>query len=85
MLDFLKFNNNESIPVIGLGTLNLLKPKVGNAVKFTIAEAGYRHIDCASIYGNRKEIGVALDEVFTSGKVKREDIFVTSKLWNTDS
>lgn len=53
-------------------------------MKFAIIEAGYRHIDCASIYGNEKEIGVALDEVFTTGKVNREDVFVTSKLWNTD-
>lgn len=84
MSDSLKLNNNESIPVIGLGTWKAAKPEVGSTVKFAITEAGYKHIDCASIYGNEKEIGVALDEVFTSGKVKREDIFVTSKLWNTD-
>jgi len=84
MSDSLKFSNNESIPVIGLGTWNSSKPEVGDAVKFAITEAGYRHIDCASIYGNEKEIGLAFEEVFSSGKVKREDVFITSKLWNTD-
>ncbi|KAH9935165.1 Aldo/keto reductase [Epithele typhae] len=63
-----------AIPQIGLGTW-LSKPKeVENAVEVAI-HAGYRHIDCAMIYQNQ-------DEVIPS-VVKREDIFVTTKLWNT--
>ena len=76
-------NNGESIPTLGLGTWRSDKDKVGQAVKAALNE-GYRHIDCASIYGNEKEIGEAFNSVFSDGQIKREDIFITSKLWNTD-
>ncbi|KNC75705.1 hypothetical protein SARC_11773 [Sphaeroforma arctica JP610] len=73
--------SGNKIPVVGLGTWQAEKGVVGQAVKDAI-ELGYRHIDCAAIYGNEKEIGEAFKEVF-AGDVKREDVFVTSKLWNT--
>jgi alcohol dehydrogenase (NADP+) len=47
-------------------------------------EMGYRHIDCAHIYGNEKEIGEALAQIFQESPIQREHLFVTSKLWNTD-
>jgi alcohol dehydrogenase (NADP+) len=54
---------------------------VGQAVRDAL-ELGYRHIDCASIYGNEAEIGAALQQAFRAGVVNREAIWVTSKLWN---
>lgn len=54
-------------------------------VKTAVAHAlksGYRHIDAAFVYGNENEVGEGLKEAFDSG-IKREDVFVTSKLWNT--
>jgi alcohol dehydrogenase (NADP+) len=54
---------------------------VKKAVKDAL-HAGYRHIDTAAVYGNEEAIGEALAEVFSEGEILREDVFITSKLWN---
>lgn len=77
------FKNNDEIPSLGLGTWKSEEGKVYEAV-LSALKAGYKHIDCAPIYGNEKEIGEAFAKAFKEGIVKREELFVTSKLWNTN-
>lgn len=80
-MKMIPLNNELTIPAIGLGTWKSAPGEVGNAVIEAI-KAGYRHIDCAAIYGNEKEIGNALRTAFEQGIVRREELWVTSKLWN---
>lgn len=76
----MKMNNGIEIPQFGLGVyLTKSGNECVNAVKWAL-EAGYRHIDTARIYGNEKDVGEA---VRNSG-IKREEIFITTKLWNDD-
>ena len=78
----LTFSNGDTMPAIGLGTWKSAPGEVHDAVIAAI-KAGYRHIDCAAIYGNEPEIGQALSEVFSQGIAQREDLWITSKLWNS--
>lgn len=71
------------MPRVGLGTWQSSPNEVGEAVRYALLECGYRHIDCAWIYQNEKEIGTALKNIFNTGPIKREEVFVTSKLWNS--
>lgn len=71
------------MPAIGLGTFgsDQVSPEaVAEAVK-SAAAVGYRHFDCASVYGNEREVGLALQEILGGG-MRREEVWVTSKLWN---
>lgn len=75
-----KLNNGVEIPVIGLGVFrNPAGETTRNAVHCAL-RAGYRHIDTAKIYANEQDVGKAIAE----SDVPREEIFVTTKLWNTD-
>ncbi|XP_077236871.1 aldo-keto reductase family 4 member C10-like [Tasmannia lanceolata] len=76
---YFELNNGARIPSVGLGTSQAPPTVIGDAV-IAAVQAGYRHIDCAPIYGNEKEIGMALNKLFEGGVVKREDLWITSKL-----
>jgi alcohol dehydrogenase (NADP+) len=80
-MKYLSFQNGDKMPALGLGTWKSDPGEVYQAVRNAI-KSGYRHIDCAYIYMNEKEIGQALADTFADGDVKREDLWITSKLWN---
>lgn len=82
-MEKITLNNKKQIPVIGLGTWRSDKNKLTPIVEYSIIECDYRHVDCASIYKNEKEIGQALKRI-SSNKISREELFITSKLRNTD-
>lgn len=69
------------MPALGLGTWKSEPGEIGVAIREALV-AGYRHIDCARIYLNEAEIGSAFEEAFRNGVVQREELFITSKLWN---
>jgi alcohol dehydrogenase (NADP+) len=69
------------MPALGLGTWKSEPGKVYHAVLEAL-RIGYRHIDCAPIYGNEPEIGQALEESFSNKTVSRSQVWITSKLWN---
>jgi diketogulonate reductase-like aldo/keto reductase len=74
-------NNGIEMPLMGLGTYKL--EDIKNSIK-TAVKCGYRLFDTASLYDNELEVGLALNECIQEGLIKREEIFLVTKLWNDD-
>lgn len=70
------------LPTTGLGTWKIPKEKTANVV-YAAIQAGVRHLDCACDYGNEVQVGEGIRRAITDGIVTRDDLFITSKLWNT--
>jgi alcohol dehydrogenase (NADP+) len=75
---YFTLNTGARIPAIGLGTWQQCGPDICIEAVTTALNAGYRHLDCAHLYGNEAEVGKALSTAFQAG-LKREDLFLTSK------
>ena len=76
-------HGSGALPAVGFGTL-IPDPLVTRQAVKNALEVGFRHFDCAERYRNEAAIGDAMQEVFKGGAIKREDVFVTTKLWNTN-
>src|SRR5687768_12354776 len=72
----------DRMPVVGLGLWKVPKPDAAGLVREAV-RVGYRHLDCACDYGNEAEVGEGIRSALSAGLCRREDLWVTSKLWNT--
>lgn len=80
--DTYTLNNGVEIPVVGFGTWQTNDGKEAYDSVMWALEAGYRHIDTAAVYGNEVSIGQALRDGMKKFNIKREELFVTTKMWN---
>ena len=80
LTDTYKLNNGVEIPVVGFGTWQTPNGQVAKDAVLAALNAGYRHIDTAAAYGNETSVG----EAIKASGVKRDELFVTTKLWNSD-
>ncbi|PSO14918.1 aldo/keto reductase [Bradyrhizobium sp. MOS003] len=76
-------HGSVTIPAVGFGTL-IPDPVVTKQATKAALEAGFRHLDCAERYRNEAAVGDAMQDAFKAGVLRREDLFVTTKLWNTN-
>lgn len=80
-MKYVKLNTDAQMPIIGLGTWKAAPGEAYQAVRWAV-KLGYTAVDCASVYGNEAEIGQALHDAVAEGDIRREQLFVISKLWN---
>lgn len=84
MMSLITLLNGKTIPVIGFGTWQAPNGLITTEAVKTALLSGYRHIDAAAIYGNETFVGKAINEFMSENGINREDLFVTSKVWNTE-
>ena len=78
----MKYKSIKDMPQIGFGLWKVPKDICSETV-YNAIEVGYRHLDSASDYGNEREVGDGIKAALENGLCKREDLWITSKLWNT--
>src|SRR6516165_509886 len=76
-------NGSGAIPALGFGTL-IPDPVATRTATRAALEAGFRQLDASERYRNEQEVGEAIQEVFKAGKIKREEVFIATKLWNNN-
>jgi diketogulonate reductase-like aldo/keto reductase len=76
-------HGSGELPAVGFGTLIPDRLATKQATKAAL-EVGFRHLDCAERYRNEEAVGDAIQEAFKAGTLQREELFVTTKLWNTN-
>jgi len=76
-------HGSGAIPAVGFGTL-ISDPLATKQATTTALEVGFRHLDCAERYRNEDAVGDAMQAAFKAGTLRRDDVFVTTKLWNTN-
>lgn len=86
LMQYANFTQNDKMPLLGFGTFKLGTSKSGDRQTYHVVreaiKLGYRHFDCAHFYGNESEAGEALSEAIAVGDVHRDELWITSKLWN---
>lgn len=83
-MEYITLNNGISMPLEGFGVFQVTDPSVCEASVYDAIEMGYRLIDTAAVYGNEEAVGAAVRRAISNGLVKREDLFITTKLWVQD-
>src|SRR5262249_23723808 len=76
-------HGSGAIPALGFGTL-IPDPIATRTATMPALEAGFRQLDGSERYRNESEVGAAIQDVFKAGKIKREDVFIATKLWNNN-
>src|ERR1700724_406390 len=76
-------NGSGALPALGFGTL-IPDPMATRTATKAALVAGFRQLDASERYRNEKEVGEAIQEVFKAGKIKREEVFIATKLWNNN-
>jgi diketogulonate reductase-like aldo/keto reductase len=76
-------HGSGAMPAVGFGTL-IPDPLVTKQATMAALEVGYRHFDCAERYRNEEAVGDAMQAAFRAATVRREDVFITTKLWNSN-